>query len=61
MDRKFITVVDLEATCWNSSESQAGQTSEIIEIGMVLLNTETGEVVNRSAHPKKRPQPAKSS
>ena len=46
MDRKFITVVDLEATCWNSSESQAGQTSEIIEIGMVLLNTETGEVVN---------------
>ncbi len=51
MDRKFITVVDLEATCWNSSESQAGQTSEIIEIGMVLLNTETGEVVNRSLNP----------
>lgn len=46
MDRKFITVVDLEATCWNSSESQAGQPAEIIEIGMVLLNTETGEVVN---------------
>lgn len=44
MDRKFITVVDLEATCWNSSESQAGQISEIIEIGLVLLNAQTGEV-----------------
>ena len=46
MDRRFISVVDLEATCWGSSESQAGQPSEIIEIGLVLLNTETGEVVN---------------
>lgn len=46
MDRRFISVIDLEATCWGSSESQAGQVSEIIEIGLVMLNTETGEVVN---------------
>lgn len=46
MDRRFVSVVDLEATCWNSSESQAGQISEIIEIGLVFLDTQTGDVVN---------------
>lgn len=46
MDRRFISVVDLEATCWDSSESRGAQISEIIEIGLVVLNTETGEVVN---------------
>lgn len=44
MDRRFISVVDLEATCWDSSESRGNQVSEIIEIGLVMLNTETGEV-----------------
>lgn len=45
MDRRFISVVDLEATCWDSSESRGAQISEIIEIGLVMLDTETGEVV----------------
>ncbi len=38
-----IIIIDLEATCWNG-KIPAGQKSEIIEIGMALLNTVTGEV-----------------
>jgi len=39
----IIIVIDLEATCWNGPIPQ-GQVSEIIEIGICLLNTQTGEV-----------------
>lgn len=38
-----IIVVDLEATCWNGSIPK-GQVSEIIEIGICLLDTQTGAI-----------------
>ncbi len=38
-----ILVIDLEATCWKSNESR-GQTSEIIEIGICVLNTKDGSI-----------------
>ncbi|WP_378178285.1 exonuclease domain-containing protein [Aquimarina sp. SS2-1] len=38
-----IIIIDLEATCWNGSIPK-GQVNEIIEIGICLLNTETGEI-----------------
>ena len=37
-----ILVVDLEATCWEG-EPPAGESSEIIEIGLCVLNVATGE------------------
>ncbi|WP_108805208.1 3'-5' exonuclease [Aquimarina sp. Aq107] len=38
-----IIIIDLEATCWNGPIPK-GQIHEIIEIGICLLNTETGEI-----------------
>ncbi|MBQ4820723.1 3'-5' exonuclease [Aquimarina sp. MMG016] len=38
-----IIIIDLEATCWNGPVP-AGQVSEIIEIGICLLDTETGAI-----------------
>jgi len=38
-----IIIVDLEATCWNGAVPK-GQTNEIIEIGICILETETGEI-----------------
>lgn len=40
-----IIVIDLEATCWEGEPPQ-GQTSEIIEIGLCLLDAATGERSN---------------
>ncbi len=44
MARKLDTVlvVDIEATCWQN-EPPAGQTAEIIEIGLCELDVQTGE------------------
>ena len=39
-----IIVVDLEATCWDTPEEQAKFTSEIIEVGICVLNIFTGEI-----------------
>ena len=39
-----ILVLDLEATCWENNQNPKGQESEIIEIGVCLLNTKTGEI-----------------
>jgi len=38
-----IIIVDLEATCWNGKIPD-GQVNEIIEIGICVLDTETGEI-----------------
>ena len=38
-----ILVVDIEATCWNGNPPE-GMVSDIIEIGICLLDTETGEI-----------------
>ena len=39
-----IIVVDLEATCWDMPAEQAKLTSEIIEVGVCVLNIFTGEI-----------------
>ncbi|PXY42740.1 DNA polymerase III [Flavobacterium cheongpyeongense] len=38
-----IIIIDLEATCWQS-EVPKGQQNEIIEIGLAVLDAETGEI-----------------
>lgn len=45
MARKLdkIVVVDVEATCWNGS-TPAGMEHDIIEIGICLLDVDTGEI-----------------
>lgn len=48
MSRKLdqILVVDLESTCWESGPPP-GQTSDIIEIGLCVLDVATGERLDR--------------
>jgi inhibitor of KinA sporulation pathway (predicted exonuclease) len=38
-----IIIIDLEATCWNGTIPE-GQVNEIIEIGICVLDTSTGEI-----------------
>ena len=38
-----IIIIDLEATCWQGAVP-AGQENEIIEIGLSVLDTLTGEI-----------------
>lgn len=38
-----ITIVDIEATCWDGNPPE-GMTSDIIEIGICLLDVQTGEI-----------------
>ncbi|MCP9624618.1 exonuclease domain-containing protein [Nocardia otitidiscaviarum] len=44
MNERFLNVVDVEATCWEG-DTPPGQPSEIIEIGLCVLDTETRERV----------------
>lgn len=39
-----VIVIDLEATCWDTPEEKAVNTSEIIEVGVCVLNVLTGEI-----------------
>lgn len=39
-----VVVIDLEATCWKSRTETAANTSEVIEVGICVLNTLTGEI-----------------
>ncbi|MDI1308443.1 MAG: exonuclease domain-containing protein [Methylotenera sp.] len=39
-----VVVIDLEATCWATPEEAALNTSEIIEIGVCVLDATTGEI-----------------
>jgi inhibitor of KinA sporulation pathway (predicted exonuclease) len=43
---KEVIVIDLEATCWKTAEETALNTSEIIEIGICVLDVKTGEIRN---------------
>ena len=43
---RLLNVIDVEATCW-ASHPPPGQVSEIIEIGLTVVNIITGERVNR--------------
>jgi len=42
----YVVVVDVEATCWEGMAPE-GQTSDIIEIGVCLVETATGRVGER--------------
>jgi inhibitor of KinA sporulation pathway (predicted exonuclease) len=43
---KEVIVIDLEATCWETVEETALNTSEIIEIGVCVLDVQTGDIRN---------------
>ena len=42
IDKTHVVVVDIEATCWKHAPPP-GEQNEIIEVGVCLLNLETGE------------------
>lgn len=39
-----VVVIDLEATCWKSRTETAANTSEVIEVGVCILDALTGEI-----------------
>lgn len=39
----LLNVIDIEATCWKDKSPPPGQTNEIIEIGLCVLNLDTHE------------------
>lgn len=43
LERDCLVVVDIEATCWKHNQAPPGQQSEIIEIGVCLLDLTTLE------------------
>ncbi|CAL2102499.1 Inhibitor of the KinA pathway to sporulation, predicted exonuclease [Tenacibaculum sp. 190130A14a] len=43
MNKNKIIVIDIEATCWDG-KIPPGQVSEIIEFGICVLDTESGEI-----------------
>lgn len=43
---KEVIVIDLEATCWETDAETALNTSEIIEVGVCVLDVMTGEIRN---------------
>ena len=42
LDQTHVVVVDIEATCWKGNKTPEGEQSEIIEIGVCLLDTVSG-------------------
>src|SRR5262245_54067850 len=46
MSARLVNVVDVEATCWDDAPP-AGQVSEIIEIGLTVVDIAAGERVGR--------------
>lgn len=44
---KEVLVVDIEATCWNDPGERGQQPSDIIEIGVVQVNLQTGSIGKR--------------
>jgi inhibitor of KinA sporulation pathway (predicted exonuclease) len=42
-----IVVVDVESTCWEKDSTPPGEKSEIIEVGICLLDKFTGEITNK--------------
>ena len=43
---KEVIVIDLEATCWDTPAEEMVNTSEIIEVGVCVLDVLTGEIRN---------------
>lgn len=46
LDYTKIVVIDLEATCWNTTAENAIYEKEIIEVGVCFLDTMTGEITH---------------
>lgn len=44
--RSLINVIDVEATCWREGTQPAGQTSDIIEIGITVVDVSEGLIVS---------------
>lgn len=49
MKYELINVIDVESTCWDNKEEQKDQFSEIIEIGIAVLNNSTKEIVENTS------------
>lgn len=47
---KKVLVIDLEATCWDTTKEKGDQKSEIIEIGVCHLNLETMEPEDKTSY-----------
>ena len=45
-----IVVVDLEATCWQPREEQGDQPSEIIEIGVCVIDNKTLDISRKTSY-----------
>lgn len=43
---KTVFVIDVEATCWSTKEEQGSKPNEIIEIGVAVLDINSGAVVD---------------
>lgn len=54
-NEQTINIVDIEATCWDSEEEKQNNYSEIIEIGIVQLDLNTGKL-NKQASILIKPQ-----
>jgi inhibitor of KinA sporulation pathway (predicted exonuclease) len=48
-EKQFVAVIDLELTCWDETDpnKQAQEKSEIIEIGIVVLDATTSKEIHR--------------
>jgi inhibitor of KinA sporulation pathway (predicted exonuclease) len=46
-ERELLNVVDVEATCWEEGRAPAGEVSEIIEIGLTVVDLRAGVRVER--------------
>lgn len=48
-DLSFVNIVDVESTCWRKKTPPQGQISEIIEIGIALVEVSTQQVVGNES------------
>ena len=47
-DRKYILVIDIEATCWDDNKDKQRNEMETIEIGAVLIDSDLKQVDNKT-------------
>jgi len=48
-DLTKVNIIDLEATCWNTNEEKVKNKSEIIEIGIAVVDVHDGEIVENES------------
>jgi inhibitor of KinA sporulation pathway (predicted exonuclease) len=47
---RYVFVADVEATCWETKEEQGDQPNEVIEVGICVLETKTGNILDPSGY-----------